>query len=385
LSPKPILEGMSRGGLPIFLWASRNPTQVAAIYGDNAVCNSVSWPGGQSGTHSPEDWKRLLELHGLDADSASDLPQPVDLGTLRPIAEQRVPVALVVGLADEVVPPAENSLLLADRYRQLGGPIKIWRKPTAGHHPHGLAPPDALRRYLLNAVGIAANPATRPVPSVEYRAGAGWQSDWHTAFAHLKQVVHDNPDSRLVFLGDSITQGLTGHQHRAAQPGGDRPIDRYFGDYSALSLGLSGDRTEHVLWRLQNGQLAGLSPQTIVLMIGVNNINSGHQTGEETAAGTAAIVRWTGQHHPAAKLILLGCFPAGQQPTDARRDEIELLHRDIAALADGERVIYRDLRPLFLHPDGSTNDRMSGDGIHITRSGQEAWMKAVAELVDESE
>jgi lysophospholipase L1-like esterase len=383
LSRKPILEGMSRGGLPVFFWASRNPRQVAAIYGDNAVCNTRSWPGGENANRSDADWDRLLALYNLSSESASQLPQPFHSEVLRPIAEQQVPVALVLGLADTVVPPTENSLLLADQYRRLGGPTKIWRKPGAGHHPHGLHPPDALRRYLLRAAGYPVNPAIRPVPSVEYRTGAGWGSDWHTAFAHLKQVVRDNRDSELVFLGDSITQGLTGHQQRVAQAGGDRPIDRYFGQRSALSLGLSGDRTEHVLWRLQHGQLEGLTPKTIVLMLGVNNINAAGHTGEETAAGTLAIANWLRQHQPAAKLILLGCFPAGQESMDPRRFEIDRLHEEMASFADGQKVLYRDLRPLFLGPDGRPNERMGGDAIHISRSGQEAWMQAVSEILSD--
>ena len=382
LSSRPILEGMSRGGLPIFHWASKNPGQVSAIYGDNPVCNSLSWPGGNSGKRSDADWSRLLKAYQISEAETDRLPQPQQQQILQPISAAKIPVALVLGLADEVVPPEENGLPLARKYQQLGGPIKIWRKPGAGHHPHGLHPPNALRRWLLASTGHSFNPATRSVPSVEYRAGAGWGSDWRTAFEHLKKSVKQNPDSQLVFLGDSITQGLTGHSDRVAQPGGKRAIDRYFGERQALSLGLSGDRTEHVLWRLENGQLAGLAPADIVLMIGVNNINSGGHTGEETAAGTAAIVAWLRKHLPDARLILMGCFPAGHQPTDPRRVEVELLHQGIAPLADGDRVRYVDLRPLFLEPDGTLNKNMSQDAIHITSQGQAVWLQAISEIVN---
>ncbi len=62
LSSKPVLEGMSRGGLPIFRWASLNPDKVSAVYGDNPVCDFRTWPGGEGGKRSQGDWGRLLNL-----------------------------------------------------------------------------------------------------------------------------------------------------------------------------------------------------------------------------------------------------------------------------------------------------------------------------------
>ena len=148
LSPKPILEGMSRGGLPVFLWASRNPGKVRAIYGDNPVCDFRSWPGGNPGKGSAADWDRLLKAYGITAEQAARHPQPVDEAVLKPIAAAKVPVALVIGTADEVVPPAANGDALAAAYQALGGTVEVWHKPGLGHHPHGLHPPGPLRAFL---------------------------------------------------------------------------------------------------------------------------------------------------------------------------------------------------------------------------------------------
>jgi lysophospholipase L1-like esterase/pimeloyl-ACP methyl ester carboxylesterase len=148
LAPKPILEGMSRGGLPIFLWASRNPGKVAAIYGDNPVCDFRSWPGGKPGKGSPGDWARLLKAYGITGEQAAAHPQPVDEVILTPIAAAKIPVALVLGTADDVVPPAANGEALAATYQKIRGPVKVWRKPGLGHHPHGLHPPGPLREFL---------------------------------------------------------------------------------------------------------------------------------------------------------------------------------------------------------------------------------------------
>ena len=148
LAEKPILEGMSRGGLPIFLWASRNPEMVSAIYGDNPVCDFRSWPGGNPGKRSAGDWARLLKAYQIDDQQASTHPQPVDDEILRPIVAARIPVALVLGTADPVVPPSANGDLLAKNFTRLGGTVKVWHKPGKGHHPHGLHPPGPLRIFL---------------------------------------------------------------------------------------------------------------------------------------------------------------------------------------------------------------------------------------------
>jgi pimeloyl-ACP methyl ester carboxylesterase len=150
LSAKPVLEGMSRGGLPIFYWAIRHPQRVAAVYGDNPVCDFRTWPGGLDGSRgSKGDWARLLAAWGIDGEQAKTHPQVVD--RIERLAAAKVPVALVVGTADTTVPPAANAEAVAKRYAELGGPVKVWRKPGLGHHPHGLHPPDELRRYLVEA------------------------------------------------------------------------------------------------------------------------------------------------------------------------------------------------------------------------------------------
>ena len=152
LSERPVLEGMSRGGLIVVNWAAANPTQVAAVYGDNPVCDFNSWPGGRNGKLSQRDWDRCLKVYGITAEEAATHRQPCSAETLAPLAKAGVPIALVLGMADEVVPPAENGERLAAVYRKQGGPVKVWRKPGQGHHPHGLHPPDELVAFLVKAV-----------------------------------------------------------------------------------------------------------------------------------------------------------------------------------------------------------------------------------------
>ncbi len=150
LGGRPVLEGMSRGGLIIFNWASANPGKVRAIYGDNPVCDFRTWPGGGSGGKRSEgDWARCLDAYGLGEDAAGTARQPCDPATLEPLAKAGVPVFLVLGEADEVVPVAANADALAGAYRGLGGDVREWRKPGLGHHPHGLDPVGPLLEAIL--------------------------------------------------------------------------------------------------------------------------------------------------------------------------------------------------------------------------------------------
>jgi pimeloyl-ACP methyl ester carboxylesterase len=111
---RPVLEGMSRGGLVVVNWAARHPARVSAIYGDNPVVDFRSWPGGQSGKRSDPDWLRCLAAYGLDEAGAQAYAQmPVD--RLEPVAKAQVPLLLVLGTEDRVVPPAELGELMAER------------------------------------------------------------------------------------------------------------------------------------------------------------------------------------------------------------------------------------------------------------------------------
>jgi hypothetical protein len=142
LARKVTLIGISRGGLYAYNWARLNPGKVVCIYGDAPVCDFKSWPGGKGkGVASPGDWQAVLKCYGFkDEAQALAWPRnPVD--SLAPLATAGIPLIHVVGDADEVVPVAENSDVVEERYRALGGTIAVFHKPGVGHHPHGLDDP----------------------------------------------------------------------------------------------------------------------------------------------------------------------------------------------------------------------------------------------------
>ncbi|MGL6195871.1 MAG: alpha/beta hydrolase family protein [Thermoguttaceae bacterium] len=150
-SPKPVLLGMSRGGICSLRWAIENPKSVSSIYIDAPVLDFKSWPGGKGkGVGSKGDWEQVLKVYNLTEEEAMAFKgNPVD--ALEPLAKEKVPVLIVYGDADEVVPHDENTLIFADKYKKLDAPIELIEKPGVGHHPHSLKDPTQIVKFILKA------------------------------------------------------------------------------------------------------------------------------------------------------------------------------------------------------------------------------------------
>jgi pimeloyl-ACP methyl ester carboxylesterase len=143
LHTKPGLIGLSRGGLYCMNWAAAHPEKTLAVYLDNAVCDFKSWPGGQpkklgTGKGSEAEWKKMLAAYDFKDDAAAIAYKQNPVDNLAPLAKAKIPLLLVYGDKDTVVPHTENSELVYERYKALGGPIERVVKPGQDHHPHGL-------------------------------------------------------------------------------------------------------------------------------------------------------------------------------------------------------------------------------------------------------
>ncbi len=148
LSSMPCLEGFSRGGLTAFNWAAANPTKILCVYGDNPVCDVKSWPGGKGkGVGAPKEWAECLDVLGLsDAAATSYKGNPLDRAET--LARFGIPVIMVCGDADEVVPFEENGKLMEQRLKAAGGRCETIVKPGFGHHPHSLENPAPLVKFV---------------------------------------------------------------------------------------------------------------------------------------------------------------------------------------------------------------------------------------------
>jgi pimeloyl-ACP methyl ester carboxylesterase len=149
LSKKTVLEGFSRGGLFAFNWAAAHPDRVACIYVDAPVCDIKSWPGGKGkSSGSAGDWKNCLKVYGLtEAEAMAYKHNPID--NLEPLARAGIPILSVIGAADRTVPVAENTAIVEQRYKALGGAIKVISKPGCDHHPHSLKDPTPIVEFVL--------------------------------------------------------------------------------------------------------------------------------------------------------------------------------------------------------------------------------------------
>jgi lysophospholipase L1-like esterase len=160
----------------------------------------------------------------------------------------------------------------------------------------------------------------------------------------------------LVFLGDSITQ--------AWETNGMNAWDTFYRPRNALNLGFNGDRTEHVLWRLEHGAVEGIRPKLLVLSIGTNNTGHRQDPAEETALGIQKIVDALQERLPNITILLLAIFPRSAKPTQRMRR----LNNDINALiqsyADNTSVFYLDINPHFLTEDGRLTSDVMTDFLH---------------------
>ena len=223
--------------------------------------------------------------------------------------------------------------------------------------------------FALAAVGLCAatsradepSAATRPEP----REGA-W-SKMHENF--LEQARKG--DVGVLFLGDSITRGWDNF----GDQGPGSIWDRHYAPRRAANFGIGGDRTQHVLWRVQNGELDGIKPEVVVLMLGTNNVHA--DTPAEIADGIKAVVATVKAKLPESKILLLAVFPRGRKP-DSVRERLKAVNERIAALDDGGKTVkYLDIGPSFLNPDGTISQDVMPDFLHLTRKGYRIWADAM--------
>ena len=203
--------------------------------------------------------------------------------------------------------------------------------------------------------------ALKPVP----RQG-GWMKR-HESFN--KRVAEGKVD--LVLIGDSITQGWEGR--------GKKVWEKHYGKRNAVNLGIGGDRTQHVIWRLDNGNLKGIAPKAAVVMIGTNN--AGSNKPEEIADGVAAITKQLQTKLPKAQVLLLAIFPRGANKDDGRRKVNEKANAIFKKLADGKHVHYLDIGPKFLETDGTLSREIMPDLLHLSEKGYTIWAESIEEKV----
>ncbi|MGA2854375.1 MAG: GDSL-type esterase/lipase family protein, partial [Verrucomicrobiota bacterium] len=216
------------------------------------------------------------------------------------------------------------------------------------------------------APAVHANTAIIPVPRTDK-----WSTN-RQALVLLR--ARENPGNYdIEFIGDSITEGWEG--------AGKNVWRECYGNRKCINMGVGGDQTQHVLWRIEQGQLDGIKARVAVVMIGTNNSNNNRAGVEdystaEILEGVQAIVQQIRTRQPDTKIILLGIFPRGQK-FSAQRGKILQVNQALARLDDGRNIFYIDFGSQLIESDGSISKSMMRDYLHPGEAGYKIWAAAI--------
>jgi lysophospholipase L1-like esterase len=241
-----------------------------------------------------------------------------------------------------------------------------------------------LPRILLASIAIALSSVAGAQTSKPVDASAAIPKTGNTRFFELHESFLKRGKAGpigVLFLGDSITEGWTKAPHI---------WEHYYGAFQPANFGIGGDQTQHVIWRIENGELDGIHPKVVVLMLGTNN--TGGNTAEEIAAADRKIVGMIRSRLPETKVLLLAIFPRGPRKDKAgvvtddgvsRMKIIQAANTELAKLDDGKTVRFLDINKRFLGNDGTIPDVLMPDQLHPNAAGYQLWADAMKPLLTE--
>lgn len=176
----------------------------------------------------------------------------------------------------------------------------------------------------------------------------------------------------VLFVGDSLTKCWSREGHDVWRT--------RFAPLHAGNIGISGDCTQHVLWRLQNGHLENIHPKAVVLLIGTNNISAGDSPAD-IAEAVGAVVGEIRRRLPEARILLLGILPRSELASHPVRETVRSVNNLISKLQDASYVTYLDVGDKLLQPDGSLTKEVTKDFTHLTANGYEIFADAIEPTV----
>lgn len=251
-----------------------------------------------------------------------------------------------------------------------------WGEGAHNGNHGGAIFPDALRWTWRDYEGVSAPLAIMPEVQTAEWAVRWWMPRHESKLAERKLMKQVD----LLMVGDSITHGW--------ESKGKETWDKYYAHRNALNIGFSGDRTEHVIWRFQNGAVDDISPKLAVIMIGTNNTGHRKESPEHTAAGIKRVIEELQLRCPKTKILLLGIFPRDENADGELRKINDAINDIIENFADKKQVWYLDLGDQFLE-NGVLPKSIMPDLLHPNAKGYEIWAEAmeslVKELLDEQE
>jgi lysophospholipase L1-like esterase len=231
--------------------------------------------------------------------------------------------------------------------------------------------------FVASLLGLARADNTAVIwPVPQYQPGKPFATtpmprlDWLDRFQGNITKYNGSGSNEMIWDGDSITDNWQG-------PGKD-VWTAHFSKIKVADYAIGGDQVQHVLWRVQHGQLDGQDPKLVMLMIGTNNLN---QDPQGVADGIKMLIGEYETRCPHAQILLLAIFPRSPKPTDPARDWIAKVNAIISGYVSDPRVTYLDFGAQFLHPDGTMTPDMMADFLHPGPKGYEIWANAITPVV----
>jgi lysophospholipase L1-like esterase len=206
----------------------------------------------------------------------------------------------------------------------------------------------------INKGHAAVVPASRP---------AGWMVRHNAILERIKKG-----NVRMIFVGNSLTQRW--------ENAGIQVWNKYYATRNAVNMGFDGDRTQHVLWRLDHGEIDNISPKLAVVMIGSNHVNG--YTVEEISDGIKAVCCRIRTKLPGTKILLLGILPRGDDASAAAAYRLNKASEEASRIADNRMIYYLNISEKFLDKDGNiSGELMTADKVHLTPKGYQALADAM--------
>lgn len=222
----------------------------------------------------------------------------------------------------------------------------------------------ALTNFAAHAAELES---TTPVPA-KTNGEAWWNGNFKRINSDIKKM---EGKIGVAFIGDSITARWRGSEN----------WEKHWGAYRSVNMGIGGDQTQHVLWRLQNGQLDGYKAKLFVVMIGTNNLWGRDTQPAHAAAGVKAILDLIQANQPEAKILLMSLLPTGEKPNPGREKRAAV--NELISKFAGGAVEYVDVWEDFLEADGTINREVMHDFLHLAPKGYDIWASAISGKVKE--
>lgn len=230
----------------------------------------------------------------------------------------------------------------------------------------------------MTSHGNTLNMAVVPVPKLEEDSYDWWER--HERILKTQAEI----DPEIVLIGDSITH-FWGGEPKSQVHGTGEVWRSLFAPYRVLNMGFGWDRTQNVLWRLDHGELDGLKPEVVVILIGTNNTsetpNARANTAGEIAEGLRAVCDRVTDKVPGARIVIMAVFPREREPDHPRRKLIRDINAGYAKLAEERGHAFVDIGPRLLEPDGTLSEQTAPDYCHLTDQGYRHWADALRPLL----